>query len=89
MYISLLINIINIVGNYIAVIILQVDVAGGAIPTLVSRIVAVFGTSQIAANSVAGSIDQIAVVMINAINLGIVTVVGQCVGTNDYNQATY
>src|SRR5699024_9370349 len=56
---------------------------------LVTSIVAVFGTSQIAANSVAGSIDQIAVVVVNAINLGIVTVVGQCVGANDYDQATY
>lgn len=148
MYISLLMNIINIVGNYIGVIILQAGVAGVAFPTLISRIVAaiimlvlsfnhenpiyiktkeiftfnttmikkilqiavpngienglftlgrvlvtsivaVFGTSQIAANSVAGSIDQIAVVVVNAINLGIVTVVGQCVGANDYDQATY
>ena len=148
MYVSLLMNAINIVGNYIGVIILGAGVAGVAVPTLVSRIVAalimfalsldhkndvyvkirdirtmnmpmmkrilqiavpngienglftlgrvlvtsivaLFGTSQIAANSVAGSIDQIAVVVVNAINLGIVTVVGQCVGANDYNQATH
>jgi len=141
-------NAINIIGNYIGVIVLGAGVAGVAIPTLVSRIVAaiimfylslnhkndvyvkikdiktmnmpmikrilriavpngienglftlgrvlvtsivaLFGTSQIAANSVAGSIDQIAVVVVNAINLGIVTVVGQCVGANDYNQATH
>lgn len=148
MYVSLLMNAINIIGNYIGVIILGAGVAGVAIPTLISRIVAavimfilsfnsqnavymkikdiftinipmikrilniavpngienglftlgrvlvtsivaLFGTSQIAANSVAGSIDQIAVVVVNAINLGIVTVVGQCVGANDYNQASY
>lgn len=148
MYVSLLMNAINIVGNYIGVFILHAGVAGVAYPTLISRIVAalilfamtfnqhnavyikmkdiitwnqgmmrrilqiaipngienglftlgrvlvtsivaIFGTSQIAANSVAGSIDQIAVVVVNAINLGIVTVVGQCVGANDYKQATY
>ena len=56
---------------------------------LVTSIVALFGTSQIAANSVAGSIDQIAVVVVNAIKLGIVVVVGQCIGANDYEQAKY
>ena len=40
MYISLLMNIINIIGNYIGVIILQAGVAGVAFPTLISRIVA-------------------------------------------------
>lgn len=148
MYVSLLMNAMNIVGNYMGVIVFKAGVAGVAIPTLISRIVAagvmfglslnhknaiyvrmkdifminrgmmkrilqiaipngienglftlgrvlvtsivaLFGTSQIAANSVAGSIDQIAIVVVNAINLGIVTVVGQCVGAHDYQQATY
>ena len=148
MYVSILMNIINVVGNYIGVFILHAGVAGVAVPTLISRIVAaiimfalslsssnlvyvkiknvfawnqemisrilkiavpngienglftlgrvlvtsivaLFGTSQIAANSVAGSIDQIAVVAVNAINLGIVVVVGQCIGANDYEQAKY
>ena len=148
MYVSILMNIINVVGNYIGVFILHAGVAGVAVPTLISRIVAaiimfalslnssnlvyvkiknvfawnqemisrilkiavpngienglftlgrvlvtsivaLFGTSQIAANSVAGSIDQIAVVVVNAINLGILVVVGQCIGANDYEQAKY
>ena len=148
MYVSILMNIINVVGNYFGVFILHAGVAGVAVPTLISRIVAaiimfalslnssnlvyvkiknvfawdqemisrilkiavpngienglftlgrvlvksivaLFGTSQIAANSVAGSIDQIAVVVVNAINLGIVVVVGQCIGANDYEQAKY
>lgn len=148
MYVSLLMNAINIVGNYIGVFILHAGVAGVAVPTLVSRIVvaiimlimsfdhnhkvyltftniktfnlvmikkilqiaipngienglftlgrvlvtsivALFGTSQIAANSVAGSVDQIAVVVVNAINLAIVTIVGQCIGAGDDNQASY
>lgn len=148
MYVSILMNVINVVGNYIGVMILHAGVAGVAIPTLLSRIiaafimlylslahhnivhvkvkeicnwnkvmvrrilqiaipngvenglftlgrvlvtsiVALFGTSQIAANSVAGSVDQIAVVVVNAINLAIVTVVGQCIGAGHYDQATY
>ena len=148
MYVSILMNIINVVGNYLGVFILHAGVAGVAVPTLISRIVAaiimfalslnssnlvyvkiknvfawnqemisrilkiavpngienglftlgrvlvtsivaLFGTSQIAANSIAGSIDQIAVVVVNAINLGIVVVVGQCIGANDYEQAKY
>ena len=148
MYVSLLMNLINVIGNYIGVFVLNAGVAGVAVPTLISRIiaaaimfylsfdrknqvyvkvkeifawnsqmikrilhiaipngienglftlgrvlvtsiVALFGTSQIAANSVAGSVDQIAVVVVNAINLGIVTVVGQCIGAGDYKQASY
>ncbi|MEG0275595.1 MAG: MATE family efflux transporter [Coprobacillus sp.] len=147
MYVSVLMNVINVVGNYIGVMVLDAGVVGVAIPTLISRIVAalillylsfdknnlvyvkvkdilnwnkemvgkilaiavpngienglftlgrvlvtsivaLFGTSQIAANSVAGSIDQVAVVVVNAINLGIVTIVGQCVGAGDYSQAS-
>lgn len=148
MYVSILMNFINVVGNYIGVFILDAGVVGVAVPTLISRvvaaaimfylslnhenpvyvkikdvfswnrdmmkrilhiavpngienglftlgrvlvtsIVALFGTSQIAANSVAGSVDQIAVVVVNAINLAIVTVVGQCIGAGHYDQATY
>ena len=148
MYVSILMNLINVVGNFIGVFILHAGVVGVAVPTLISRIVAavimfslslnknnlvyikvkdviawnknminrilkiaipngienglftlgrvlvtsivaLFGTSQIAANSVAGSIDQIAVVVVNAINLGIVVIVGQCIGANDYEQAKY
>lgn len=148
MYVSILMNLINVVGNYIGVFILNAGVAGVAVPTLISRIVAavvmfclsldnknkvyvkirdifswnsemikrilqiavpngienglftlgrvlvtsivaLFGTSQIAANSVAGSVDQVAIVVVNAINLAIVTVVGQCIGAKDYEQATY
>lgn len=148
MYVSLFMNLINVVGNYIGVVILKVGVVGVAVPTLISRIVAslimmkltmnqkneifvtrkgifsyqsgivskilsiavpngvenglftlgrvlvtsivaMFGTSQIAANSVAGSIDQIAIVVVNAIGIAIVVVVGQCIGANDAEQAKY
>jgi len=48
-----------------------------------------FGTVQIAANGVANSIDQIAVMVVNAVNLAIITVVGQCVGAHEYEQAEH
>ena len=56
---------------------------------LVTSIVSHFGTVQIAANGVAGSIDQIAVVVVNAVNLAVITVVGQCVGAREYGQAEH
>lgn len=56
---------------------------------LVTSIVAGFGTVQIAANGVANSVDQIAVIVVNAVNLAIVPVVGQCVGASDYTQAAH
>ena len=42
---------------------------------------------QIAANGVANSVDMIAIVVVNAVNLAMVTVVGQCVGADEYEQA--
>ncbi len=146
MYLSLGMNLINIVGDYIGVRILHAGVAGVAVPTLLSRafsaaailvlafrpgkplrlswnhilawdgqtirrilgiavpggvenglfalgkvlvvsIVSRFGTVQIAANGVANSISQIAVMVVNAVNLAIVPVVGQCVGAGDCAQA--
>lgn len=55
---------------------------------LVLSITALFGTTQLAANSAALSISQIAILVVNAINLAMVTVVGQCVGAEDYFQAS-
>lgn len=146
MYVSLLMNAVNIVGNAVGIFVLHAGVVGVAVPTLLSRVVAaaamtllardernpicirwrevfcwdkaavqhilriavpggiengmfalgkvlvvsiiaLFGTAQIAANGVANSIDMIAIVVVSAINLAMVTVVGQCVGANDYEQA--
>lgn len=146
MYVSVLINVINIAGDAIGIFVLHAGVAGVAVPTLVSRmagavimfamsfneknqvsvkmreifawnketvkkilriavpngienglfalgkvlvtsIVALFGTYQIAANGVANGIDQIAILVVNAINLAVVTVVGQCSGAGEYDQA--
>lgn len=54
---------------------------------LVTSIVALFGTAQIAANGVANSIDSIAIIFVQAANLAVVTLVGQCVGAEEYDQA--
>lgn len=146
MYVSVIVNIINIIGNGIGVFVLHAGVAGVAVPTLVSRgagavlmlvmsfnrnnkvsvhiknifafkrnivkrilyiavpngienglfalgrlavtgIVALFGTSQIAANGVASGVDSIAIVVVNGMNLAIITVVGQCMGAGEVKQA--
>ncbi len=146
MYVSILMNVINVIGNAVGIFVLHAGVMGVAVPTLISRmvaaivitalafqaknkvyiqwgsvfgwnkktirrilhigipngienglfalgkvlvvsIIALFGTTQIAANGVSNSINQIAIVVVNSINLAMVTVAGQCVGANDYEQA--
>ncbi|MDE6722787.1 MAG: MATE family efflux transporter [Eubacterium sp.] len=148
MYISGLMNVINITGNAIGIFVFKAGVAGVAIPTLISRttaavlitillfkqkyeihythksvlslkkeyagrilkialpnsienglfalgrvlvsgIVALFGTTQIAAHGIANSIFPIAVLVVNAINLAMITVVGQCIGSGDWKQSIY
>jgi len=54
---------------------------------LVVSIIATFGTVQIAANAVANSYDALGCIPGSAMNLAIITVVGQCVGAGDYAQA--
>jgi putative MATE family efflux protein len=56
---------------------------------VVTSIVTLFSTSQIAANGVAQSVDMVAIIVVNSINLGIITVVGQCVGARAYDQAEH
>ena len=148
MYVSLLMNAINIVGDFIGVAVLKAGVLGVAVPTLVARataaavmsalafrtgnevrlfwphiltwdgestvrilrvtvpggvenglfalgkvlvtsIVSNFGTVQIAANGVANSIDQIAIIVVSSVNLAVITVVGQCMGAREQEQAEH
>ena len=148
MRVSILMNIINLVGNFICVYLLKMGAAGVAWPTLVSRIVAAavmfklcfdeeapvsvmwkdilswkqtiisrilsiaipngvenglfqlgkvivstfvatYGTMQIAANGVTNSFCVLCYTTEMAMQLAVVTVVGQCVGANDYAQAKY
>lgn len=148
MIVSLIMNAVNIAGDFIGVAVLQAGVLGVAIPTLASRglaallmsalafrpgnqlrlrwnailtwrqdsivrilrvavpggvenglfalgkvlvtsIVSGFGTVQIAANGVSNSINQIAIIVVSAVNLAVITVVGQCVGAGEYEQAEH
>jgi len=52
-------------------------------------IIATFGTAQIVANGVANSIDFFGAMVVMSMNMAIVTVVGQCVGAGDFEQAKY
>ncbi len=56
---------------------------------LVVGVITAFGTVQITANAVANVMDSIGVLPGQAMNLAIITVVGQCVGAGDYTQARY
>lgn len=56
---------------------------------LVVSIIATFGTVQIAANAVANNLDGMGILPNQAMNLAMITVIGQCVGANDYEQAEY
>lgn len=147
MYVSMLMNAINVSGNALLIYVLKIGVAGVAIPTLVSRavaavvmycllrnqkneihlvrrgyrpdfsmirrilriavpsgvenslfqlgrvlvvsIISTFGTAQIAANAVANTLDSMGVLLAGAINLAVITVVGQCVGAQDFDQVKY
>ena len=52
-------------------------------------LVSAMGTAAIAANAIANSIAGISGIPGSAICLGVVTVMGQCVGARDYEQAVY
>lgn len=148
MYISIISNIINVIGNCIGVFVLHAGVAGVAYPSLIARafsaivitvlcfnkkldahyekkyifkwnapqlkrilniaipnglengifqlvkvalssVVALFGTYQIAANGVAQSIWSLAALVGSAMGPVYITVIGQCMGAGDVEQADY
>ncbi|KAG4085967.1 mate-domain-containing protein [Neocallimastix lanati (nom. inval.)] len=148
MYVSFLMNVINLGGNMIGVFILKAGVAGVAIPSLISRsvatfimliacfnkkniifvkfrhifkfdrniiriilhiaipnsiegglleaskvvlssIVALFGTSQIAANGVSQNFWNMAALFNTVMGPVFITVIGQCIGAKDYEAADY
>jgi putative MATE family efflux protein len=146
MLIALLVNILNLGGNAFFVFVLRIGVAGVALSTLVSRIVAalitlfllvrsggaislagirrarlarpmarsilrvgipgglensmfqigrlltqrifpVFGTAAMAGNAIAGVINSFSFMPGMAYGMALLTVVGQCVGAGDYEEA--
>lgn len=56
---------------------------------LTQSLISSFGTASIAANACASTVEMLADIPAIAIGLGLVTVVGQCVGAGDYKQARY
>ena len=54
---------------------------------LVSSLVATFGTTAIAANAVGGNVMSMQCIPGGAIGMAMITVVGQCVGAREYEQA--
>jgi len=56
---------------------------------LLTSIIALFGTAQIAANGITNSLGMFAISFAMAINFAIVTVVGQCIGAKEFEQAEY
>lgn len=143
---SLVMNVMNFVGNFILIFIIPLGVAGAALSTLIARIfgavfilsllrnrsnilyidsymnlgfdkklitsilkigiptglengmfqfgkiivqslIATFGTYAITANAVANNFASMQVIPGSAIGLALVTVVGQCVGAKEYDQA--
>lgn len=148
MYVSFLMNVINLSGNMIGVFLLKAGVKGVAIPSLISRcvaafimlvacfyrkniifvkfkyifhfnkeiikrilhiaipnaiegglleaakvvlnsIVALFGTSQIAANGVSQNLFNMSSLFSSVMGPVFITVIGQCVGAKDYEAADY
>lgn len=148
MYVSALMNVLNVIGNAVLVYGLHMGVAGVALPSLFSRAVAAavmlallhsgrglvrihgllrfrfepdtmarilrigipnglensffqlgrvvlvslistFGTVQTAANAVANNIDNFGVIPGQALGLALITVVGQCVGAQEWEQVRF
>ncbi|MFV0394443.1 MAG: MATE family efflux transporter [Coprobacillaceae bacterium] len=148
MYVSLIMNGINIIGNAIGIFVLHAGIEGVAYPSLISRmvaaiillvlcfnkkypiyikikdiltwsyamirrilyiavpnsiesglfqiskvalssIVALFGTSQIAANGIAQSFWSVGALFCIAMGPAFITVIGQCMGSGDIEAADY
>ncbi len=148
MFVAIIMNLINVIGNAVGIFVLKWGVAGAAASTLLSRIVGsvilflliikrgqklfvespfkpeidfgmikrilrigipsgfenatfqigkllvaslitTFGTAAIAANAIGGHIASFSNIPGAAIGLALITVVGQCVGAGDHQQAKY
>lgn len=56
---------------------------------LLTSIIALFGTAQITANGITNSLGLFAISFAMAINFAIITVVGQCIGAKEFDQAEF
>lgn len=148
MRVSVIMNILNVIGNYLGIFVFHAGVAGVAIPSLVSRmvatfillyvcgkkdravfyqiadifkydvamvkriiyiavpngveqgilnlskvalssIIAIFGTVQIAAYGIGQSFWSVSALFSLSMGPAFITVIGQCIGANDYQAADY
>ena len=55
----------------------------------VSSLTSTLGTSAIAANAVANNLDAIGCIVGNAMGLAMITVIGRCIGAQDFEQTKY
>ena len=56
---------------------------------LVVSMISLFGTVHISANAVANNLDAIGCIVGNAMGLAMITVIGRCVGAQDFEQTKY
>ena len=56
---------------------------------LVVSMISLFGTVHISANAVANNLDAIGCIVGNAMGLAMITVIGRCVGAQDFDQTRY
>ena len=56
---------------------------------LVVSMISLFGTVHISANAVANNLDGVGCIIGNAMCLGMITVVGRCIGAQDFDQAVH
>lgn len=56
---------------------------------LLVSMISTFGTAQIASNAVANTLDGFGIIPGQAIGLAMITVVGQCVGADDWDQVRF
>ncbi|MGN0999742.1 MAG: MATE family efflux transporter [Faecousia sp.] len=56
---------------------------------IVVSMIALFGTTQTSANAVANNLDALGVIIGQGMSLAMVTVIGQCIGAQDTDQAVY
>ena len=68
---------------------MELKTVSSAGPVLTVSIIAMFGTTQIAANAIANNLDSMGVLPGTAMSLAIITVIGRCVGAGDFEQAEY
>ena len=85
MRISILTNLMNIAGNALLIFVIPLGVAGAAIQSSVSTL----GTTAIAAQAMTSILENVNGIAGCGVGIGMMTVVGQCLGAGYKDQAIY